>query len=67
MVNVVNSLFKLVFGLFVIFLPFYLIYKVDIFYSWGIAALSLIKGSVVLLVLFIGLVFLLLGLSDMKN
>ncbi|MBI2667744.1 hypothetical protein HYX17_03145 [Candidatus Woesearchaeota archaeon] len=67
MANPISSLFKLVLGLVLIALPIYLVLEVGFFRSWGIAALDLIKGGIVLFVIFIGLVFLLLGFSDLKG
>ena len=67
MANPISSLFKLVLGLVLIVLPIYLVLGVPYFGSWGVAALSLIKGGIVLFVIFIGLIFLLLGFSDLKG
>jgi hypothetical protein len=35
--------------------------------SWGAAALALLKGGIVWLVLLLGLLFLMLGISDLKE
>ncbi|MEK6817513.1 MAG: hypothetical protein AABX80_01805 [Nanoarchaeota archaeon] len=35
--------------------------------SWGEAALSFLKGGIVWLVLLIGLILVILGISDLKN
>tara|TARA_Y100000310_G_C20599390_1_gene772216 strand:+ start:1053 stop:1244 length:192 start_codon:yes stop_codon:yes gene_type:complete len=35
--------------------------------SWGIATLEFIKGGVVVFVILIGLLFLMLGISDLKG
>ena len=64
MANPISSLFKLVLGLVLIALPVYLVLEVGFFRSWGLATLDLIKGGIVLFVIFIGLVFLLLGFED---
>ena len=62
--NVVSNLFKIVFGVVLIFLAFWLgIYIL----GWGPDTLSLIKGGLVLLVVLIGLVLLLVGFADLKN
>ncbi|MBI2663330.1 hypothetical protein HYX15_02240 [Candidatus Woesearchaeota archaeon] len=67
MANAISSLFKLVFGLVLIVLPIYLVLAVDFFRSWGAAALIIIKGGILLFVIFLGLIFLLLGFSDLKG
>jgi|TARA_Y100000310_G_scaffold282433_1_gene303634 hypothetical protein len=67
MANPTSSLFKLVLGLVLIILPIYLVLAVPELSSWGAAALALIKGGIVLFVVFIGLIFLLLGFSDLKG
>ena len=63
MAEVVKNLFKVVFGIVLIFLAIW--FSVDT--AWGEAALTLIKGGVVLLVVLVGLVLLLVGFSDMRN
>ena len=61
--DVIKNLFKIVLGVVLIFLVLWLSYKT----SWWTAALSLIKGGIVVLVVLIGLVLLLVGFSDLKN
>ncbi len=67
MANPTSSLFKVVLGLVLIILPIYLVLGVLFFKSWGLDTLALIKGGIVLFVIFIGLIFLLLGFSDLKG
>ena len=38
-----------------------------IFPSWGAAALTVLKGGIVWLVVLVGLLFLLLGISDLRD
>ena len=64
MADVAKNLFKVVFGIVLIFLA---IWFSVAYAAWGEAALTLIKGGVVLLVVLIGLVLLLVGFSDMRN
>jgi len=61
--DMVANLFKIVFGVILVIVAVYLSYG----NSWGIAALDLIKGGIVLLVVLIGVVLLLVGFSDLKN
>ena len=60
----VKNLFKIVLGILLIFVAIWLS---SMYTSWGVAALSLIKGGIVVLVVLIGLMLLLVGFSDMKN
>ena len=64
--DIIKNLFKVVLGVVLIFLALWLsiVYNQ---YGWWTAALSLIKGGIVILVVMIGLVFLLVGFSDLKN
>lgn len=64
MADVVKNLFKVVFGIVLIFLA---VWFAVTYMSWGQATLTLIKGGLVLLVVLIGLVLLLVGFSDMRN
>lgn len=58
-----NNLIKVIIGLILIIVA---VWFAITFTSWGKAALDLIKGGIVLLVLFIGLILILLGFSDLK-
>ena len=64
--DIIKNLFKVVLGVVLIFLALWLsmVYNQ---YGWWTAALNLIKGGIVILVVMIGLVFLLVGFSDLKN
>lgn len=64
MAEVVKGLFKVVFGIILAILALWFAWTYN---SWGQAAWNLIKGGLVLLVIFIGLVLLLVGFSDLKN
>jgi len=64
MAEVAKNLFKVVFGVLLILASiWFAAWKQD----WGQAALDLIKGGIVLLVVLIGLVLLFVGFSDLKN
>ena len=58
-----NNLIKVIIGLILIIVS---VWFAITFTSWGKAVLDLIKGGIVLLVLFIGLILILLGFSDLK-
>ena len=64
--DVIANLFKIVFGIVLIFFALWLsiVYNQ---YGWWTATLNLIKGGIVILVVLIGLVLLLVGFSDLKN
>jgi len=64
--DIIKNLFKIVLGIFLVFLALWL----SITYNqagWWTATLSLIKGGIILLVILIGLMLLLVGFSDLKN
>lgn len=61
--EIVKNLFKIVLGIVLILVTLWLSYS----NSWGTAAVELIKGGVVVMVILIGLMLLLVGFSDLKN
>ncbi|MEK6835821.1 MAG: hypothetical protein AABX55_02250 [Nanoarchaeota archaeon] len=67
MTDIIKNLFKVVFGIVLIFLALWLSIGYNNQYGWWTATLTLIKGGLVLLVILVGLVLLLVGFSDMKN
>ena len=62
----VRNLFKGVFGVLLIIIAVWFATS-SLGKDWGQAAWDLIQGGIVLLVILIGLVLLLVGLSDLKN
>jgi hypothetical protein len=58
-----NNLIKVIIGLILIIVA---VWFSITFTSWGKATLDLIKGGIVLVVLFIGLILIMLGFSDLK-
>jgi len=64
MVNVAKGLFKVVLGIIIALIPIYL--WISNTWGLGVATWMLIKGGVALLVLLIGLIFILVGFSDLK-
>ena len=62
-----NKWLKILIGLILIIVPIALVLGVPYFYSWGLAALQLIKAGIVLLIILIGLLMLILGISELKE
>lgn len=62
-----KNIFKILLGVILIVVPLYLIFPGMCLESWGIAALSLIKGGITILVFLIGIVLTVLGISELKN
>ncbi len=60
MSKVVNILL----GLVLVAIPIILVLAVPIFYNWGLAALEFLKGAVVIGMVLVGLVFLILGITE---
>ena len=64
MADIAKNFFKVVVGLILIVLP---IWAVTYWRDWGQATLDLIKGGVVIGIILVGLLFLLLGFTGMKE
>ena len=62
-----NKIIKILIGLALVVVPLYLIFPGSCMHSWGIAALDLIKGGITILVLLIGIILIVLGISDLKK
>ena len=62
-----NKWLKILIGLILIIVPIALILGIPYCYSWGLAAWQLIKGGVVLFIIMIGLLMLILGISELKE
>jgi hypothetical protein len=60
--SALNNLIKIIFGLILVVVAIWF----GIWANWFGAVWMLIKGGIILLVIFIGLVLLLLGFSDLK-
>jgi uncharacterized membrane protein len=58
---------KILLGLILLVVPFYLIFPGMLLSDWGQAAWELIKGGITLGVLFIGLVLIIIGISELKE
>lgn len=59
-----NNLLKIVVGIILVIVAVWFALR---FPDWGKATIDVLQGGIVLAVIFIGLVFLLLGFSDLKN
>ncbi len=62
-----NKIFELLMGLILIVVPVWVALDQNFLPTWGPAALTVIKGSIVIGLVCIGLLFLILGISDLKE
>jgi hypothetical protein len=59
-----NKWLELLVGLILILVP---IWAAISFASWGAATISFLKGGVIVFVILVGLLFVMLGISDLKE
>ena len=59
-----NKWLELLVGLILVIVP---IYAAWTYSAWGTATIEFLKGGVIVFVVLIGLLFLLLGISDLKS
>ena len=62
-----NKWLEILLGLILVVIPVALVLPSMPFYSWGIAALEVIKGGIVVFIVLVGLLFLLLGINDLRE
>jgi len=62
-----NKWIEILVGLILVVVPLWVILAVSAFASWGPATIAFIKGGIVVFVILIGLLFLMLGISDLKE
>jgi len=62
-----NKWIELLLGIILVLIPIFVVTSVPTFVSWGKAALEFIKGGIVVLLVFVGIVLLILGISDLKG
>jgi hypothetical protein len=62
-----NKWLEILLGLILVIIPVALVLPGMYFNSWGVAALEVIKGGIVVFVILIGLLFLLLGINDLRE
>jgi len=62
-----NKWMEILVGLILVIVPLWAILAASAFASWGSATITFIKGGVVVFVILIGLLFLMLGISDLRD
>jgi hypothetical protein len=62
-----NKFIEILIGLILIVAPILVVLNVPLFFSWGPATVEFLKGGVVVFIVIVGLVFLFLGISDMRS
>ncbi len=62
-----NKWTEILIGLILVIFPVVFVLPGQYFASWGIAALEVLKGGIVIFLVMIGLLFLILGISDLKG
>jgi hypothetical protein len=62
-----NKWLEILLGLILLVVPIALVLPGMPLDSWGLAALEVLKGGIVWIVIFVGLLFLMLGISDLKE
>ncbi|MGB9708075.1 MAG: hypothetical protein ACPLXC_01975 [Candidatus Pacearchaeota archaeon] len=62
-----NKWLEILIGLILVVVPIILVTSVPLFFNWGHAALEFLKGGVVIALVFIGILFLIIGISDLKD
>ncbi len=60
-----NSILEILFGLILLLVPIYL--WIVNFWGMGTAALTFLKGGLIWFVIMIGILFLMIGISDLKD
>jgi len=59
-----NKYVELLLGLLLVIVPIVVAMKV---YAWGIATLQFLMGGIIVVVVLIGLLFIVLGINDLKS
>ena len=59
-----NKALSIILGIVLILAPILIVLNVPVFYSWGYAAVEFLKGAVVILIILIGIVLLILGITE---
>lgn len=62
-----NKGLKIILGLLLIVVPLYLIMPGMVIESWGRAAWEFLKGAITLLVILVGLILVVMGISELRN
>ena len=61
-----NKWLEILFGLILVIAPIYIAWG-GVFPSFGTAAIQFLKGGIVWMVILVGLLFVMLGISDLKG
>ncbi|HTY44199.1 MAG TPA: hypothetical protein VMC80_03075 [Patescibacteria group bacterium] len=61
-----NKWLEILFGLILVIVPIYIAWG-GVFSSFGTAAIQFLKGGIVWIVILVGLLFVMLGISDLKG
>jgi hypothetical protein len=61
-----NKWLEILFGLILVVVPIYLAWGMQ-WHNLGMAAIQFLKGGVVWIVILVGLLFVMLGISDLKG
>lgn len=62
-----NKWIELLIGIILIVVPIIVVTSVSTFLNWGYAAVEFIKGGIVVCLIIIGIILLILGISDLKG
>ncbi|OYT36900.1 hypothetical protein B6U91_00090 [Candidatus Pacearchaeota archaeon ex4484_71] len=62
-----KDMIKILIGLLMLVIPLYLIFPGSCMYSWGVAALNLLKGGIVILIFAVGIITIVIGINDLKE
>jgi uncharacterized membrane protein len=62
-----NKLLKIFFGLILVVIPLYLVLPGMPLASWGAAAWQVIKGSITILVILLGIILIVMGIDELKD
>ncbi|MBU2634028.1 MAG: hypothetical protein KJ674_02175 [Nanoarchaeota archaeon] len=62
--SVIKNLAKIILGILLVIIAFWIAITYG---DWGKATIDLIQGGIILAIIFIGLIFFMLGITDLKN
>jgi len=62
-----NKFLEILIGIFFVVIPLLIVILIPEFHNWGLAAIELLKGAVVVILILAGLLFIMLGISDLKG
>jgi hypothetical protein len=62
-----NKYLEILIGLILVIIPILIVTLVPTFYNWGHAAVEFIKGGIVIVLIIVGILLVVLGISDLKG